>query len=111
MSNEKIEELEKIRNNKVNKQITKVVEQYGYKVSRCFFHPSYNVEAVSGSIKPTRKYQPQIHIESNGEIELQTTSYGTIKRDEFESYVADTKSGMDLVRALMEIDMTELEIL
>ena len=50
MTNEKNEELEKIRNNKVNKQITKVVEQYGYKVSRCFFHPSYNVEADRKSV-------------------------------------------------------------
>lgn len=109
--------IKKSRENATYKQMERLARFYGYKLSSAYW-ANYdgaviNINPESGSY--FSEYLPEIYppdysLSSDGnDWRVQTISYGSLDRVEFEEFVQANENAYKLVEALSKIDLKTLE--
>ena len=77
----------------------KICKSYGYD-AEFFISPKH--KNVRGKIVEKNKYAPTIYIETDGrlEVEIQTTSYGSLTIDEYDKFLNDCENARECAEEL-----------
>lgn len=113
-----------MRENATFKEMAKICEKYGYELNRAFLRKlgSINQKVVEIGIKekegkdicnftPRVYYSNEFILDSNIDeyfFEIQTTSYGALKKEEYKEFLQAQQNAIQLVEELEKLDLSTL---